>query len=319
MKNLFRVFLLAMSLTSCKSLLLNYASTALAGANQKGIPSKQKAGDANPMLAITGENDDKLVADFFPTILKMYELMQKANPKHSGLSSMTGSLNVMYANAFVALPADDIPIEKYDEQHAEYERAKLHYLRGRDLCLDALEIRHTGFKDAVLHGDENQVAAALLHVDKNDVASLYWAGAAWLGAFSLDPLNPDFLGNLRAPRDILEKAASLDADYNDGAIWEVLSNFYISVPADFGGDAERALICHKEALRVSKGKTPGPYVTYAESFCIPAGDEKGFVSALKKALAINPDENENTRLMTIITQKKARKLLANKSDYFLEW
>lgn len=321
MKKAFCLLFAASALTfvSCKSLILNYASTALSGANKKGIPVKQKADSANPLLAITGETDDKLVADFFPTILKMYELMQAANPKHAGLASMTGSLNVMYANAFVAAPAEDLPVENYDEQNAEYGRAKLHYLRGRDLCLSALDIRHEGFKNAVLSGDEKKLSDALLQTDKNDVASLYWAGAGWLGAFSLDPLDPDLLGALRSPRDMLEKAASLDADYGNGAVWDLLSAFYISAPSDFGGDAKRAVFCHKEAMRASGGKTPGPYVTYAESFCIPNADEKGFVSSLKKALAINPDKNENTRLMTIITQKKARKLLAKKDDYFLKW
>lgn len=304
---------------SCRTLLINAVSTSLSGANKKGIPSKQKKSNADPMLAITGETDVTLVGDFFPTILKVYEILQQANPNHLGLMTMTGSLNIMYANAFVAAPAESLPNEAYDKQYEEFLRAKLHYIRGRDLCLNALDSRHKGFKDNVMSGDEDKLAAACALLDKHDVEAAYWACAGWLGAFSLDPLNPDMLGNLRSPASILEKVAALDPDYSNGAIWDVLTNFYVSAPADFGGDYERGLYCHEQAVRASGGQSPGPYVTYAESVCIPAGDEAGFDEALAKALAINPDDNPSSRLMATISQRRAKMLLEHKSDYFLEW
>ena len=72
-------------------------------------------------------------------------------------------------------------------------------------------------------------------------------------------------------------------------------------------------------MRVSGGKTPGPYVTYATAVCIPQGDEQGFDEALDKALAIDPDDVPATRLMTTIAQNKARYLKAHKGDYFVQW
>lgn len=306
-------------LLSCKTLVGNAVSTALAGANGKGVPQKKKASAADPMLAITGEKDVTLVGEFFPTVLKSYEILQAANPRHIGLMTMTGSLNIMYANAFVQTPAETLPNEAFDRQHEEFERAKLHYLRGRDLCLSALDGRHKGFRAAVLSGDEEASKLACAKLDKYDVDAAYWACAGWLGAFSLDPLSPDLLGTIRSPALILERAASLAPDYNAGAIWDILCNFYVSVPPDFGGDIERGMYCYNEALRVSREKTPGPYVTYAEAVCVPAGDRAGFEDALGKALAIDPDADPSSRLMTTIVQKKAKRLLEHASDYFLEW
>ena len=57
-------------LLSCKTFVGNAVSTALAGANDKGVPQKKKASAADPMLAITGETDVTLVGEFFPTVLK---------------------------------------------------------------------------------------------------------------------------------------------------------------------------------------------------------------------------------------------------------
>jgi predicted anti-sigma-YlaC factor YlaD len=307
------------SCASARSIALNSASTALSGVDRKGIPVKKNTSDEDPMLALTGESDVTLVSDFFPTALELYEIMHRTNPDHLGLTAMAGSLNIMYANAFVQTPADDLPNEEFDRQEAEYERAKLHYLRGRSYCLDALNGRHKGFRAAVLGTDTAAADRAVSALDKNDVNTAYWACAGWLGAFSLAPLDPDMLGSLHSPVAILEKIAVLDPDYDSGAVWNLLCNYYVSVPVDFGGNNKRGMYCYEQAIDASGGKVPGPYITYAESVCIPAGDEAGFVNALSKALAINPDDNPSVRLMTIISQRKARRLLAHKSDYFLHW
>ncbi len=323
MKKLFAIFLIltpAFFLSSCfvTTAALNSVSTSLSGSDKKGVPRKADSAN-NAMIALTGETDVTVVADFFPTALKLYEIMLTQNPRHIGLKGMTGALNVMYANAFVQSPADLLPVDEFDRQLEEYGRAKLHYLRGRDLCMDALDARHKNFKSLIQSADERKIAEAVSLLDKNDVAAAYWLGAGWLGAFSLDPINAEMLGNLGAPVAILEKAAALDPDYSDGAIWEILAMFYKSAPPDFGGDAERALFCYGEALRASGGAAAGTYVLYAETFCIPDGDEAGFTEALNKALSISPDDNPSARLMTTISQKKARHLLNSKGDYFLEW
>lgn len=314
------IFVLAGSLvflfSSCVS---NAIGNSLSGYKKNGKAISKQASENDPMLALTGETDVTLVGDFFPTVLKLYEILQMQNPDHLGLLMMTGSLNVMYANAFVQTPAESLGVAEFDKQNAEYERAKMHYLRGRDMELAFLEGRHKGFREAMFSGDETKIAAAVAKMDKNDVDAAYWCGAGWLAAFSLDILNPDLIASLGAPIAILERAAAINPDYNGGSIWDVLFNFYMVAPADFGGDPERGMQCYEQELRVSGGKTPGLYVTYAQAVCIPNGDEKGFDEALEKALAINPDDNPSSRLMTTISQNKARWLKAHKGDYFVQW
>lgn len=311
--------------TVCSALALfsscvtNAIGNSLSGYKKNGSQIKKAASKNDPMLALTGETDVILVGDFFPTALKLYEILQKQNPDHLGLSYMTGSLNVMYANAFVQTPAESLGVAEFDQQNAEFERAKLHYLRGRDMELDFLNGRHKGFTEAMFSGDEDKIKAAVAKMDKSDVDAAYWCGAGWLAAFSLDILNPDLIAHLAAPIAILERAAAINPDYNGGAIWDVLFNFYMVAPGDFGGDPERGMQCYEEDMRVSGGKTPGPYVTYAQAVCIPNGDEQGFDEALDKALAINPDDVPATRLMTTISQNKARYLKEHKADYFVQW
>ena len=303
-------------LSSCVT---NTIGNSLSGHKKNGKIITKKASENDPMLALTGETDVTLVSDFFPTVLKLYDILHQQNPDHLGLSMMTGSLHIMYANAFVQTPADSLGVAEFDKQNAEYERAKMHYLRGRDMALDFLNGRHKGFKDAMFSGDEEKIKTAVAKMDKHDVDAAYWCGAGWLAAFSLDILNPDLIAHLAAPVAILERAAAINPDYNGGSIWDVLFNFYMVAPGDFGGDPERGMQCYEEEMRVSGGKTPGVYVTYATAVCIPNGDEQGFDEALAKALAINPDDIPSARLMTTIGQNKARWLQAHKGDYFVQW
>lgn len=316
------VFLLSLfSFTSCfvTTMAMSGVATSLSGSDKNGKLVKQKKDEISPMVAITGENDVIVVSDFFPTVLKMYEILQVMNPKHLGLAAMTGSLNVMYGNAFVQTPADNLGISDVEKQFAEYDRAKEHYLRGINLCLFALDGRHKGFKDALMSGEPEKIDAAVSKLDKNDVFASYWFGAGWFAAFSLDIMNPDLNGNLYAPIAVMERGRALNPEFSDGGFYDILGAFYCAAPSDFGGDYEKGVSYIEKAIEISGGKIPGPYVTYADSVCIPAGDEKGFDENIEKALKINPDDNKENRLMTIISQNKAKKLKNEKGNYFLEW
>jgi predicted anti-sigma-YlaC factor YlaD len=290
-----------------------------AGYTKKGVPVKRSKTAPDPMLAITGETDVRLVADFFPTALKMYDILHFQNPAHIGLSVATGSLYIMYANAFIQTEAEKLPVSQFDVQNAELERAKMHYLRGRDYILEALTRKYPGFADDITSGDDDKIARAVQKLTKDDVNAAYWLGAGWLGAFSLDPLNYDLLLTVPGAVRALEAALVFEPEYSNGAIWDILCAFYAAAPADFGGDPDRAELCFTESVRISEGKLPGPYVTYAQSICVPRQDGSEFERMLKTALAVNPDDVPEARLATTITLKKARWLLDNKDNFFIEW
>lgn len=309
---------LVIYLSSCMTMVKDSLATSLSGANAKGKAAK-KSPNSSFMLPLTGETDTILMGDFFPTALKMYEILQAQNPKHQGLALMTASMSVMYANAFIQHPAEMLPQEEYLKQNAEFKRAKMHYLRGRNLALSVFEQRYPGFTHTMLGFDDEKIAEVLEKIQKKDLDAAYWLGASWLGAWALDPLDTNLLSTLHSAVAVLERAAFLDPNYNDGAIWNILLSFYASAPADFGGDRERAYYAYEKAIEVSKGSSPAPYIAYAESICINLQDADGFVEALEKALAIDPNENPQMRLQNTIAQEKARYLLDNLDNYFLLW
>ncbi|HUJ73203.1 MAG TPA: TRAP transporter TatT component family protein, partial [bacterium] len=145
----------------------------------------------------TGDDDPELVGAALPFAMKTYESLLAEDPTNAPLALATGRAFLSYAFAFVQAPADELPVSQADEQGAMRQRAKKLFLRGRDYVLQGLETRRPGFRAAL---DKDGAAAALRLVRREDEDYLYWAGAAWLAAFSADSF--DFNLILTVPRAV---------------------------------------------------------------------------------------------------------------------
>ena len=271
----------------------------------------------NPMLAFLGEEDVELVGSVFPIIIKMYEMMMLQDKSHEGLARMTGEFYVMYANAFVETPALFLSDNEYNKKNEAFLRARKLYLKGRSLLLNSLEIRHKGMKEVLENTDEKAIDGMLSRCGVEDVEHLYWAGSASLAAFALEPMNTEMESLVYSGHAMLERAGELNPSFNHGAIWEVLTKFYMAAPESLGGGVQKGEMAYQKALQEATGYTPSLYVTYATSFCIPRQDSKGFDEAINKALAIDTKANPENTLMFTVSQNYARWLKAHKEDFIL--
>jgi predicted anti-sigma-YlaC factor YlaD len=261
----------------------------------------------------TGEDDPELVADALPFAMKLYESLLAQTPDNPELLLTTGSLFAMYANAFVQTPAGMLPDTEYAQRQEALVRAKRLYLRGRDYCLKALELRHPGLRARLEAGDP----AALAKTGLQDVPYLYWASAAWMGAFSAEPFDMELLLTLSRPLALMGRAYQLEEGYNHGAIHEFYISVYGALPASLGGSLEKARYHFGKAVEEAHGLTAGPYVALATAVSVPEQNATEFRELLGKALAIDPGASPENRLVNILNQRKARWLLQHIEDYFL--
>ena len=257
----------------------------------------------------TGDPDPRLVGDALPFAIKMYEALLDINPEHQGLILTTGSLFIMYANAFVQGPAEMLPNTEWREREAALMRAKQLYLRVYEILNNGLEAKYRGFGQASV--DNGTLQAILQKCKKEDVGLLYWTVAGGLSAYSIDLLDFELSARIPDWSVMIHRAYELDPDYGGSALDEFFIIFYASLPEMLGGDKERAEIHFQRALEKSGGRSVGAYVSYAQNISAPAQDYDTFKDYLEKALAINPDADPSTRLVNIITQQKARWLLDN--------
>ena len=286
---------------SLKKLAMNQVANALTGSSSSTV--------------FTGDNDPELVGDALPFAIKMYESLMVANPSHQGLRLQTGSLYIMYANAFLQTPATMLPEAEYKKQEFTYMRAKNLYLRGRDIILDCLENKYPGLRATL---QKRNYAEALARTTRKDAPLLYWAGAGWLGAYAIDPFDMDLGVTLPAAAALIERVYGLDPDYAVGALHEFYILYYGSLPEYMGGSLKEAREHYRMALAVSKGRSATPYLSLATSVSVKEQNYAEFKELLGKALEIDPESAAENRLVNVLNQRKARWLLEHADDFFLE-
>jgi predicted anti-sigma-YlaC factor YlaD len=250
------------------------------------------------------DDDPELVRDAVPFALKLDESLLESVPRHPPLLVATCSSFTQYSYAFVETDAEVMGEAHHEESARARDRALKLYLRGRDYCLRAMEVRFKGIGPKLLADP----VPALARAEKKDVPMLYWTAASWGAAIALAIDKPDIVIDLPTVRALAERALALDEAWNRGALHELMISLD-SLPEALGGSPARAREHFARAIELQQGKSPGPYVALATGVAVPAQDKAEFQSLLTKALAVDPAADPSNRLATLIAQQRARALL----------
>ena len=260
----------------------------------------------------TRDDDPDLIRDATPFALKLYESLLESVPTHVPLLIATCGSFTQYGYAFLESEADGLDASRRNEAVALRERALKHYLRARGYCLRGIDARFgKGSSQALLQDP----TITLKKAQKSDVPLLYWSAASWGAAISLGIDRPDLAVDFPTVRALAERALALDPTWNRGAIHELMISLD-SLPEALGGNPERAREHFKLAVEIQKGLSPGPYVALATGIAVPAQDRPEFERLLKEALAIDPEKDPSNRLVILVTQRRARDLLAHIDEKF---
>jgi predicted anti-sigma-YlaC factor YlaD len=260
----------------------------------------------------TSDEDLLLVGDAIPFALKFYESFLESAPKHQALLLATCSSFTQYAYAYVETDAETLPRSRSAESQAIRDRALKLYLRARGYCFRAINARFgEGSSDALLQKPETLMAKAT----RKDVPLLYWTAASWGAAISLGLDRPEIAVDLPLVRVLADRALALDDTWEKGTLHELFITLD-GLPEVLGGNPARAKEHFARAVELQKGLLPGPYVSLATGVAVGTQDRAEFERLLKMALAIDPEKDPSSRLVTLIMQKRARVLLDRIDEQF---
>jgi predicted anti-sigma-YlaC factor YlaD len=253
----------------------------------------------------TRDDDLELVGQAIPFGLKLYESLLDSAPRNKDLLIATCSNFTQYGVAFLETEALVLGEAAHHDEVAHLNgRALKIYLRAKGYCLRAMDVRFPGISEKLV----KDPAAALKDAKKQDVPLLYWMAASWGSAIGLGIDKPELVIDLPVVRALAERALALDETWSKGALHEMFVSLD-SQPEALGGSVERARAHFKRAVELQGGASPGPYVSLAVGVAAPAQDRAEFESLLKQALAIDPEKNPSTRLVTLVQQRRAQALL----------
>ena len=295
-------FVLLFSACSIQQLVMDQLSDALTGTGSSTV--------------FLGDDDPQIVADALPFAIKLYESLMSLNPGHEGLLVTTGSLYIMYANAFIQLPAAMLGVEEFDKQQADLQRARKLYLRGRDIVSSAIDLTYPGFTAALTTGGE-ALDPYLADFVPEDVRLLYWLSSGWFAPVAIDSFDLEILIRLPDVLRVLNRAYELDPDFNNGTFEELFISVYSALPVAMGGGPERSIEAFERAVAIQGGSSASPYVALAMSVARPRQDVDWFVELLETALAVDADAYPQNRLINTIMQERARWLLAHLDNFFI--
>jgi predicted anti-sigma-YlaC factor YlaD len=253
----------------------------------------------------TRDDDLELVGQAIPFGLKLYESLLDSTPKNKDLLIATCSNFTQYGVAYLETEALVLGEASHHDEVAHLNaRALKLYLRAKGYCMRAMDVRFPGIGERLL----KDPAAALKSAGKDDVPLLYWMAASWGSAIAQGIDKPELAIDLPVVRALADRAIALDESWSKGALHEMFISLD-SQPEALGGSVERARTHFKRAVELQKGASPGPYVSLAIGVAAPAHDRAEFESLLKQALAIDPEKDPSTRLVTLVQQRRARALL----------
>ena len=260
----------------------------------------------------TRDDDPELVGQAIPFGLKLYESLLDSAPRNKDLLIATCSNFTQYGVAYLETDAMALGEAQHHDEVAHLNaRALKLYLRAKGYCMRAMEVRFPGIGPKLL----NDPAAALAPARKGDVPLLYWMAASWGSAIGLGLDKPELAIDMPVVRALAERALALDETWSKGALHEMFISLD-SLPEALGGSAQHAREHFKRAVELQHGSSPGPYVSLATGVALPAQDRAEFESLLKEALAIDPQKDPGTQLVTLVQQRRARALLDHVDTMF---
>ena len=265
------------------------------------------------------DNTPKIAGTLYKrTILAKVQNKIKNNPdkiqeKIKGVESLT-----VYAFGFL--------IEESDR------RMLNNYSKARDLEAEA----HRYFEDAVSYGDfsisylyndyyqwmrdDTKLKTEFIptaNFKNSDLDLFYWTAAAYGGAISSSGGNPQWIIKLPRVGKLLNTIVKIDSSWNNGAALVALISYSMNNPLLSSTEADSvSQVLFKSAIKASKGKDMGPYLTYAESVSKTRQKREEFIYLLNEALKIDTKSVKEFQLTNAISKNRAEWLLANIDEFF---
>jgi predicted anti-sigma-YlaC factor YlaD len=263
----------------------------------------------------SSDNDPDFVGQALPFAIKLYESLLASLPDNAGLRLRTGSLYIMYANAFVETPADLTPRRDAETKDYLLARAKNLYLRGRDILFVALEKKNPSIRRQL---KDRKYEEAMAPFRKEDADLLYWTALGWLAAFSVNPFDMTLGQTVPQTKAMIERVAALEPGYGHGSLDSFYVSYYGSLPDYLGGDAAKAREYFAQAQALAGKSDTSSLMALATTVSVKEQNAAEFKDLLGRVLAFDPDSSPENRLVNILNQRKARWLLEHISDYFVE-
>ncbi len=276
--------------------------------------------------ALEGFWDYGLAGQGIPGAILQLEAFYSVSPDNKDLAINLAKAYAAYALGWVEneyeIAEAEGDITKADRLR---QRARLMYLRGRDLALHALQVHEAGARD--IHGQDLDEAlksrapdALPLHLKKRyrrqeAVPMLFWTGMCWGAAINMALDQPDLIVDVPVARAFVERAMELDDMYYTGSAYLFMGALEAAVPVAMGGNPEKGREYFETGLAKTDRKNHMMLIKYARLYAVATQNRELYTRLLQEIIDA-PDLGAAVRLNNKVARIRAERYLAEADSLF---
>jgi hypothetical protein len=219
-----------------------------------------------------------------------------------------------YAYGSAEDAADQYEVEgDYEASELNRDRAKLLYLRARDLGFHYMSLDHEGREEAMAGGMDT--FAAWLErefVEPEDAAILLWTGYGWGSAINSAKNDLSLVPDIPYAEAMVQRAVALEESVSNYAGVTFLATVQSS---SMSGNLERALELWNTALEGTERRYLLIQFNMARSYAVRTQDRALYISLLREVLEAG-DIFPEQRLANLIAKRKALRALRLVDELF---
>ena len=272
-------------------------SAMLSGCSTLISNTKQEFAD-NLSATISESDDPETIEQALPAYMVLVSSMIRSEPDNVNLLVSGSKLYSAYASAFV----QNKQRQRVLAQHA-YDYA------SHALCI------HKPAACGARKESYHQYEQTLKLFKKSDAEILFTYGRAWAGLIEASSSDWNAVADLPRVKSVLERVVQLDENISDGDAHVYLGVLDSLLPPAMGGKPELAKAHFEKAIKISHGTNLMAKVLYAEKYARLVFNRELHDRLLREVVAADISHSRH-HLVDVLAQQRAKKLLANASDYF---
>jgi hypothetical protein len=247
---------------------------------------------------ISGYDDPETIEQALPAYMVLISSMIRSEPDNVNLLISGSKLYSSYASAFVQNKQRQRVLARHAFDYASHA-----------LCIQK-PVACNAKKESY-----HQYEQTLKLFKKSDVKLLFAYGSAWAGLIEANSSDWNAVADLPRVKSVLKRVVQLDENISNGDAHVYLGVLDALIPPAMGGKPELAKAHFEKAIKISQGTNLMAKLLYAEKYARLVFNRKLHDKLLHEVVAADVSDSSH-RLVDVLAQQRARKLLANASDYF---
>ncbi len=258
--------------------------------------------------------DYDLAGEAVPATIVQLEGILRVSPDNDALLSQLSQAYFGYAYGWIEVEVEALEFAgEYDEADAQRRRARIMYLRSKDLTMHRIQLGHPGVYDAT-KGTVEELEAWLEEsfVEPVDAPLLLWAGQAW-GAY-INAAKDDMVAVADLPyaKAFVARSIALDPDYYHAAGYTFMG---VATASEMAADLDAAKDYFEKALASTERRALVTLVNMARYYAVQKGDRALFDKLIAEVLEAG-DVLPEARLANRMARERAELYTAHADQLF---